>query len=125
MFYTISCQIRADITSIYNLKFINATIEFSRKDWLGISIQSSVITNLDDQLASVNYFKGPEQDKAMMTGLHTVSDIHCKSCMKTIGWTYIYAHNESEKYKEGKFIIEKSYMKLVGDKKQSSSNFCI
>ena len=54
----------------------------------------------------------------MMTGLHTVCDIFCKSCLKLVGWTYVlllsslqvFAYNESEKYKEGKFIVEKAYM---------------
>ena len=54
----------------------------------------------------------------MMTGMHRVSDIHCKACMKLLGWTYvgpfsysrlkIYAYEQSEKYKEGKFIIERA-----------------
>ena len=25
----------------------------------------------------------------MMTGMHRVSDIHCKACMKLVGWTYV------------------------------------
>ena len=28
----------------------------------------------------------------------------------TIGWTYVFAYEQSEKYKEGKFIIERAYM---------------
>eukprot|EP00347_Sterkiella_histriomuscorum_P000518 403375541 len=60
---------------------------------------------------AVNVFKGPEEEKVLMTGLHKVCDIHCRNCMKIVGWTYIYAHNQSEKYKEGKFIIEKAYIK--------------
>ena len=38
---------------------------------------------------SVNVFLGPEQEKIMMTGLHKVCDIHCKTCMKIVGWTYV------------------------------------
>jgi hypothetical protein len=34
-------------------------------------------------------FLGPETEKIMMTGLHRVSDIHCKACMKLVGWTYV------------------------------------
>jgi len=29
----------------------------------------------------------------MMTGLHRVCDVHCKGCMKTIGWTYVIHFN--------------------------------
>ena len=46
----------------------------------------------------------------MMTGLHTVKSVMCKSCRQVVGWTYVYAYEASEKYKEGKFIIERSYM---------------
>jgi hypothetical protein len=34
-------------------------------------------------------FLGPEEEKIMMTGLHKVCDLHCKGCMKIIGWTYV------------------------------------
>ena len=40
----------------------------------------------------VNVFKGPETEKIMMTGLHRVCDIHCKTCMKIVGWTYVRVH---------------------------------
>jgi len=42
-----------------------------------------------------------------MTGLHSVNDIFCIRCKKLIGWTYSKAYEQSQKYKEGKFIIEK------------------
>ena len=53
---------------------------------------------------------GPPKDKQMMTGLHTVRAIICKGCRETVGWTYVVAFEQREKYKEGKFIIEKSFM---------------
>lgn len=46
----------------------------------------------------------------MMTGLHTVKSVMCKQCRVVIGWTYVFAYEESEKYKEGKFIVERDYM---------------
>jgi hypothetical protein len=46
----------------------------------------------------------------MMTGLHTVKSVICKKCRSVIGWTYVFAYEPREKYKEGKFIIEKEYM---------------
>lgn len=42
-----------------------------------------------------------------MTGLHVVCDIFCKRCKRLVGWTYSKAYEPSQKYKEGKFIIEK------------------
>jgi len=39
----------------------------------------------------VNIFLGPESNKEMMTGTHTVCDVYCVSCCVIIGWTYIKA----------------------------------
>tara|TARA_B110000285_G_C14941391_1_gene522181 strand:- start:407 stop:826 length:420 start_codon:yes stop_codon:yes gene_type:complete len=59
---------------------------------------------------AVNVDLGPPKDKVMMTGLHTVKSVMCKSCRLEIGWTYVFAYEASEKYKEGKFIVERSFI---------------
>lgn len=56
---------------------------------------------------AVNVRIGPAEDRVLMTGLHAVCDIFCKRCSTLIGWTYQKAYEGSQKYKEGKFIIEK------------------
>ena len=43
----------------------------------------------------------------LITGLHTVCDCHCITCNSVLGWKYEVAYEESQKYKEGKFILEK------------------
>ena len=48
----------------------------------------------------------------LITGLHSVNDIFCKRCKNMIGWTYSKAYEPSQKYKEGKFIIEKINLHL-------------
>ena len=58
----------------------------------------------------MNVFVGPTTEKEMTTGVHVVSDVYCVQCCIVIGWTYIDAVEEDQKYKIGKFIIEKSYM---------------
>jgi hypothetical protein len=55
----------------------------------------------------VNVDIGPAEDRNLMTGLHSVCDIFCKRCKRLIGWTYAKAYELSQKYKEGKFIVEK------------------
>lgn len=60
---------------------------------------------LFDQCVNIN--TGPAEDRQLITGLHSVSDIFCKRCNTLIGWTYSKAYEPSQKYKEGKFIIEK------------------
>ena len=51
-----------------------------------------------------------EKDVEMSTGLHKIKKIQCKQCRIIIGWTYVYAYEASEKYKEGKFIIERAHI---------------
>ncbi|KAJ7533506.1 hypothetical protein O6H91_13G052400 [Diphasiastrum complanatum] len=43
-----------------------------------------------------------------MTGLHTVADISCTHCREVLGWKYERAYEASQKYKEGKYILEKA-----------------
>ena len=51
----------------------------------------------------------------MMTGKHTVRDVYCKKCNKTLGWMYVVAFEADQKYKEGKFIIERALVQKVID----------
>eukprot|EP01089_Gocevia_fonbrunei_P018692 TRINITY_DN639_c0_g1_i2.p1 TRINITY_DN639_c0_g1~~TRINITY_DN639_c0_g1_i2.p1 ORF type:complete len:111 (+),score=6.08 TRINITY_DN639_c0_g1_i2:99-431(+) len=55
----------------------------------------------------VNVSAGPQEDRILITGLHTVADIFCNECQSCVGWTYYEAFEETQKYKEGKFILEK------------------
>ncbi|KAM7254775.1 hypothetical protein ACFE04_020016 [Oxalis oulophora] len=54
----------------------------------------------------VNITFGPHEEKMMLTGLHTVQAIFCCCCGQYVGWKYIAAHDENEKFKEGKFVLE-------------------
>jgi len=60
----------------------------------------------------VNIVTGPPEDRILITGLHSVCDINCKRCDTLVGWTYQRAYEPSQKYKEGKFIIEKIHLHL-------------
>ncbi|TYH58231.1 hypothetical protein ES332_D08G139000v1 [Gossypium tomentosum] len=37
-----------------------------------------------------------------------VADVYCCDCREVLGWKYERAYEETQKYKEGKFILEKS-----------------
>jgi hypothetical protein len=50
----------------------------------------------------------------LITGLHTVCDIYCITCNCVLGWKYEFAFEESQKYKEGKFILEKAKVQKEG-----------
>ncbi|XP_022266524.1 protein yippee-like 1 isoform X1 [Canis lupus baileyi] len=75
----------------------------------------------------VNVGCGPAEERVLLTGLHAVADIYCENCKTTLGWKYIplrtwtlrnklalpfpeHAFESSQKYKEGKFIIELAHM---------------
>ncbi|KMZ56955.1 Protein yippee-like [Zostera marina] len=60
----------------------------------------------------VNVSSGINEDRLMMTGMHTVADIFCVKCGSIVGWKYIAAHEKAQKYKEGKFILER--FKIAG-----------
>jgi hypothetical protein len=54
----------------------------------------------------VNITESDPNERNMTTGRHIVRDIHCRQCKETVGWKYDKAYEASEKYKEGKFILE-------------------
>ncbi|KAF4466740.1 hypothetical protein FALBO_6381, partial [Fusarium albosuccineum] len=54
----------------------------------------------------VNIDTGAPNERNMTTGRHVVRDIACRQCKETVGWKYDKAYEPSEKYKEGKFILE-------------------
>ncbi|KAJ1969480.1 hypothetical protein H4R35_006126 [Dimargaris xerosporica] len=51
---------------------------------------------------------GRKEDRLLMTGLHTVIDIACNCCQTTLGWRYMKAYEASQKYKEGRYILERA-----------------
>ncbi|CAI0424226.1 unnamed protein product [Linum tenue] len=56
---------------------------------------------------SVNVMVGEKEERNMLTGMHTVVDIFCVGCGSIVGWKYEAAHEESQQYKVGKFILER------------------
>ncbi|VFQ65424.1 unnamed protein product [Cuscuta campestris] len=56
----------------------------------------------------MNITVGTKEDRNLMTGVHTVADVFCGDCNELLGWKYERAYEATQKYKEGKFILEKS-----------------
>ncbi|GER53842.1 protein yippee-like [Striga asiatica] len=54
-----------------------------------------------------NITMGPNEERMMSSGMHTVADIFCCCCGQIVGWKYEAAHEMSQKYKEGKFVLER------------------
>jgi hypothetical protein len=40
-------------------------------------------------MPSVNVTSGVKEDRMMITGMHTVSDIFCVGCGSIVGWKYV------------------------------------
>jgi hypothetical protein len=56
----------------------------------------------------LNVTKGPREERILITGMHVVCDVSCVRCQTILGWQYSEAFEDSQKYKEGKFILEKT-----------------
>lgn len=44
--------------------------------------------------------------RQLVTGAHTVCDLSCVICGSVLGWKYVAAEEESQRYKVGNFILE-------------------
>ncbi|CAK9173565.1 unnamed protein product [Ilex paraguariensis] len=54
-----------------------------------------------------NVTVGAKEERMMTTGLHSVVDLFCVGCGSIVGWKYEIAHEKSQKYKEGKSVLER------------------
>ncbi|KAI0842691.1 yippee-domain-containing protein [Hypoxylon sp. FL0890] len=54
----------------------------------------------------INIKIGKSETRVLVTGSHVVADITCAVCHTKVGWKYIDAKEDSQKYKIGKFILE-------------------
>jgi hypothetical protein len=54
----------------------------------------------------VNVKVGKSENRLLVTGSHVVADIACVVCGTKVGWKYVDAKEESQKYKVGKYILE-------------------
>ncbi|GFP93675.1 protein yippee-like at4g27745 [Phtheirospermum japonicum] len=57
---------------------------------------------------AMNIVVGPKEDKQLMTGYFTIANIFCSKCGEGLGWTYVRAFEAREKFKEGRYIVEKA-----------------
>ena len=57
--------------------------------------------------SAVNISLAKEEVRSLISGRHTVRDVHCLRCDNYLGWKYVEAPSGALKYKEGKFILER------------------
>jgi Yippee zinc-binding/DNA-binding /Mis18, centromere assembly len=59
-----------------------------------------------------NTYQNKAVPRNLVTGQHTVSDISCAICGSVLGWKYVEASEESQKYKVGKYILETKRIRI-------------
>lgn len=64
---------------------------------------------------AINLAAGLPEDRMLITGMHTISDVFCFECSKPLGWKYLHAFDERQGYKIGKVILEAAYIRRVVD----------
>ena len=42
----------------------------------------------------------------MTTGAHTMQELTCSGCTTYVGWKIVRAHDKSESWKDGNFLLE-------------------
>lgn len=61
----------------------------------------------------INVTVSSPEARNLVTGAHVVADIRCATCGVVVGWKYVDAREQSQKYKVGKFILETERTVLV------------
>ncbi|TWU76932.1 hypothetical protein ED733_006982 [Metarhizium rileyi] len=59
-----------------------------------------------DNTNLLNVRIGRSEHRQLVTGWHVVADICCATCSRKLGWKYVDAKEQSQKYKVGKYILE-------------------
>ncbi|KAG7098485.1 hypothetical protein E1B28_000430 [Marasmius oreades] len=57
--------------------------------------------------SATNVKLGNKEERPLLTGVHTVADVFCVGCNERLGWYYHKASEYSQKYKEGKYLLER------------------
>ncbi|OXV08411.1 hypothetical protein Egran_03827 [Elaphomyces granulatus] len=75
-----------------------------------VSASSGSLTGLTSTTSLTSSLPNTIMQKAvprqLVTGAHTVCDVSCIFCGSILGWKYVAAEEESQRYKVGKFILE-------------------
>jgi hypothetical protein len=61
----------------------------------------------------VNISVGEIVNKTLSSGNFDIADILCNGCDCVLGWKYITAYSESQKYKEDMYIVDVFFIYLI------------
>ncbi|KAH9748801.1 protein yippee-like [Citrus sinensis] len=99
--------------SYYKCRFCNSHLALADSvlSWVLLKNDTwsivSISLFLTHWIFRVNIMLGPQEERLMLSGMHTVEDIFCCCCGQIVGWKYVAAHDKNQKYKEGKFVLER------------------
>uniref|UniRef100_A0A0N5AYP8 Protein yippee-like n=1 Tax=Syphacia muris TaxID=451379 RepID=A0A0N5AYP8_9BILA len=77
----------------------------------------------------VNILEAEKESREMLSGTHLIRDVFCKRCGLKLGWMYEYTAEDSQRYKEGRIILERKLVreveevdeKLIGHQEEDDS----
>lgn len=101
-------ECRTCITSINHLLPLSAIPPESRA-FRGFSGKASLFTEVQHVTLS------RPSVQLMATGAHTMAQITCAKCSAYLGWQIVRAHETSEKWKEGNFLLELENLYAITD----------
>ncbi|KIY73042.1 hypothetical protein CYLTODRAFT_334782, partial [Cylindrobasidium torrendii FP15055 ss-10] len=94
-------ECRSEITCMAHLLPLSKIPQNSRA-FRGFNGKASLFTD-----AYVNHLNlSSPAVHLMSSGAHTMQELSCKSCRTYVGWYIVRAHNSSEKWKEGCYLLE-------------------
>lgn len=109
------------------------TPELYRPTRRGVSLPPCVSCSPSSNPSVNTYTSAESEDRLMRTGKHTVRDLYCGVCRQVLGWKYVsgrgstrgglqqdIAFEPGEKYKEGKYILERE---MIHERKESKHTF--
>ncbi|XP_039130988.1 protein yippee-like At5g53940 isoform X1 [Dioscorea cayenensis subsp. rotundata] len=62
---------------------------------------------------------GVPEERMLITGIYIIVGIFCCSCGQNLGWKYESARDKTQKFKEGKFILDRG---MIDDGANSQHN---
>jgi hypothetical protein len=66
-------------------------------------------------LSRYNVISAPANVQLMTTGAHTMQELSCAVCSSYVGWKIVRAHDHSESWKDGNFLLELEQLYLQPD----------
>ncbi|CAJ1948678.1 unnamed protein product [Sphenostylis stenocarpa] len=99
-------EIHGDQSALYRCRNCQVPIAFRdellSKNYMAKTGQAFLFSNVR------NIVIGQKEERTLITGVYTIAGLFCSNCGEELGWKYLQASEARQKFKEGKFILERS-----------------